>query len=360
LAGIERLLHRPFSVLGGGKIDMLGPLADDNLNTIDDLIEYAFQNEVEDSLCSFLTLNYRGHPSFSMMPSALFYFDRLQCFKGVSTDESMYWCEKLRTIERLSSMIVPPHDDLSSPLNKNLRVVKQTSWPIHFRGVIGKDINAAAHTFVGTNSWSNKEEAVVVVEIIVHLIRDGVSSQSIGVMTPFRAQVALVRQLLRKQNLGGVNVGIIEDYQGVEKDVIVLSLGRSNSYFAKYDVEKRMGLFQQPMRMNVALTRAENLLIVVGNPNAMATDRLWRQWLWFCLRNGLWYGSVDDSCGILDDYASKLRRVVRKLPSDNDFSSPSRSLVGPESMNMDSTDGVEQYMNLVVISSLEHQLRVLK
>ena len=93
--------------------------------------------------------------------------------------------------------------------------------------------------------------------------------------------------------------------------MIILSLTRSNSMFVSSDVERRMGVFQQPKRTNVALTRAENLFIVVGNPLVMSKDPIWRQWLWFCLRNGLWYGDNGGS-EILDWFASnKKYRTVR-------------------------------------------------
>jgi hypothetical protein len=118
-----------------------------------------------------------------------------------------------------------------------------------------------------------------------------VSNRSIGVMAPFRGQVVLIRKLLRlKPSLGGVNVGTIEDYQSVEHDVIILSLTRSNIKFVDQDVENRMGVFRQPKTTNVAMTRAEHLFIVVGNPTTMLYDPIWKQWLLFCLRNGLWFG----------------------------------------------------------------------
>jgi superfamily I DNA and/or RNA helicase len=72
---------------------------------------------------------------------------------------------------------------------------------------------------------------------------------------------------LRTFDLGGVNVGTIEDYQAVERrDVIVLSLTRSNATFVPNDVWSiaRMGVFQQPKRTNVATTRGEKLFIVSG------------------------------------------------------------------------------------------------
>jgi superfamily I DNA and/or RNA helicase len=53
----------------------------------------------------------------------------------------------------------------------------------------------------------------------------------------FRAQVVLIRHLLRTFDRGGVTAGTIEDYQAVERDVIVVSLMRSNAAFVQNDVE---------------------------------------------------------------------------------------------------------------------------
>jgi superfamily I DNA and/or RNA helicase len=114
-------------------------------------------------------------------------------------------------------------------------------------------------------------------------------------MAPFRGQVVLIRKLLRLKNLGAVDVGTVENYQAVERDVIVLSMTRSTHAFVESDMERRMGLFGQAKRSNVALTRAEHLLIVVGDPNTMAKDFVWSQFLWFCLRNGLWYGETGET-----------------------------------------------------------------
>ena len=55
-------------------------------------------------------------------------------------------------------------------------------------------------------------------------------------------------------------------------------------------MKRRMGVYQQPKNANVALTRAENLFIVVADPSSMWKDSCWRQWLRFMCRNGLWYG----------------------------------------------------------------------
>lgn len=273
---LERLLRLPEI---GGRNHLMGPPSEDNWTSLEELIEYSFQRkEDHDHLSVFLSTSYRGHPSFLMMPSKLFYFDKLRSATTVA-DEDLKWCSILRKVEAQSSSV-------------NLTCEKESFWPIHFRGVIGEDRSIAVETgWGGDNSWSNPVEANEVSQIVQCLVSNGVSPQSIGIMAAFRAQVVSIRQLLRKQNLGTVNVGIVEDYQAVEREVIIISLTRSNEEFVKDDADRRVGLFHQPKRMNVALTRSEKVLIVVGNPNLMEKDLAWKEWLKFCFEHGLWYGA---------------------------------------------------------------------
>jgi superfamily I DNA and/or RNA helicase len=156
--------------------------------------------------------------------------------------------------------------------------------------VKGKDTSVAIDTFTGTDSWQNSDEADVAVEIVDALIQNGVAPIKIGVMSPFRGQVVAIRKRCRAKHYHDVNVGTIENFQGVEQDVIILSLTRSNPLFVENDMKRRMGVFGMPKQANVALTRAENLFIVIGNPESMWEDQLWRQWLLWAFRNGLWYG----------------------------------------------------------------------
>lgn len=292
---MERLLQRPVRCLGDGNENMLGP----NLIQMEDWLQYSFERDGQEQLSIFLTTNYRGHASFLMMPSALFYGDKLL---SAGTDKELvngpnYWCEKLRVVEHLSdpaSISITHTADIQS-LPEALEIRKQLSWPMHFRGVVGKDASVTIESFAGGHSWSNLKEAEAVTDIVIALTEQGVSSRSIGVMAPFRGQVVLIRKLLRLKSLGAVDVGTVENYQAVERDVIVLSMTRSTHAFVESDMERRMGLLGQAKRSNVALTRAEHLLIVVGDPKTMAKDFVWSQFLWFCLRNGLWYGETSET-----------------------------------------------------------------
>jgi len=219
------------------------------------------------------------------MPSKLFYFDKLKSARKFSDSADSKWCKALRKLESTSS-------------NVNPKAAKQDSWPIHFRGVLGTDQSTAIESFLGSNSWSNPVEANEIVGIVQSLCESGISTSSIGVMAAFRGQVILIRRVLRERGLGAVNVGIVEDYQAVERDVIIVSLTRSNKAFLDRDVERRVGLFRQVKRMNVALTRAENLLVVVGDPTIMEQDDVWKEWLEFCYHHGFWYGTTGDNSSI--------------------------------------------------------------
>jgi superfamily I DNA and/or RNA helicase len=108
---MERLLRRPVTCVGGGEESLLGPMAQpDYLSTgsLSDLIRYYANVDGQEQLTIFLTQNYRGHPSFLMMPSAFFYFDRLESARDPNPDTNSYWCNKLRAVEALSRPVHAP------------------------------------------------------------------------------------------------------------------------------------------------------------------------------------------------------------------------------------------------------------
>jgi DNA replication ATP-dependent helicase Dna2 len=113
---------------------------------------------------------------------------------------------------------------------------------------------------------SNPEEARVVVELVGSLIRDTrVPPGSIGVVSPFRAQVVLLRQMLEGT---GVSVDTVERFQGGERDIMILSFVRSRG----------TGFVFDDRRLNVAITRARRQLILVAHPELFRKSR----YAWIC------------------------------------------------------------------------------
>jgi hypothetical protein len=106
-----------------------------------------------------------------------------------------------------------------------------------------------------TRSRFNPTELQVVALAVAGLRRAGVTADDIGVITPYSAQVARLRQL---PALEGVECASVNAFQGREKEALVCSFVRSNP-------EGALGFVQDERRLTVALTRARRWLLCVGD-----------------------------------------------------------------------------------------------
>lgn len=142
-------------------------------------------------------------------------------------------------------------------------------------------------------TWYNKGEIRKVVEVIKSMLSDNLLSTPplrpahIGVMAPWREQVWKLREELRKERLHAVDVGTVEDFQGRESRVVIISCVRSNKRFLEEDARRGLGVFHERKRMNVAITRAREVLVVVGNGELLSKDPYWKSFLQFTLRHKL-------------------------------------------------------------------------
>lgn len=141
-------------------------------------------------------------------------------------------------------------------------------------GVVRTELTETAVTFIDTagagyddrqptdsDSRSNPEEAALVVKKVQQLLDAHVAPDNIAVITPYSAQV----QLLREQLPESIEIGSVDGFQGREKEAVIISLVRSN---AKGEV----GFLAETRRMNVALTRARRKLLVIGDSATITTD----------------------------------------------------------------------------------------
>jgi DNA replication ATP-dependent helicase Dna2 len=113
---------------------------------------------------------------------------------------------------------------------------------------------------------SNATEARVVVDLVHSFTHNhGISPTSIGVVSPFRAQVVLLRQMLNGAN---VTVDTVERFQGGERDIMILSFVRSRG----------TGFVFDDRRLNVAITRARRKLVLVAHPELFQKSR----YAWIC------------------------------------------------------------------------------
>jgi DNA replication ATP-dependent helicase Dna2 len=120
----------------------------------------------------------------------------------------------------------------------------------------------------GTGKTS-PEEAQVASIITGELIRRGVGPESIGIITPYRAQQALIREYLTRIGFPtpGLIVNTVDRFQGGEREVIILSLSRSDNVTSFLADRKRL---------NVSLSRARSKLILIGRRSNLITHDLFK------------------------------------------------------------------------------------
>jgi regulator of nonsense transcripts 1 len=192
-----------------------------------------------------LDTQYRMHPGISMFPSDLFYGGKLK--DGVSPPER--------------------------------RPLQGFPWPREEFPVAFIPIIDSVEIDDGV-SKANEAEALEVCHAVVQLLDGGQCTVSdIAVVTPYAAQVRLIRRQLRNllpQGPPFVEVSSTDGFQGREKEAVIFSAVRSNSYGA-------VGFVSDWRRINVSFTRARRALIVVGNPDTLRrgdpdTFGAWLQW----------------------------------------------------------------------------------
>ncbi|CAN0547925.1 unnamed protein product, partial [Ectocarpus sp. 12 AP-2014] len=71
--------------------------------------------------------------------------------------------------------------------------------------------------------------------------------------------------------------------QGGEKKIVIISTTLSKRH--RVEKEGKIGFLGDPKKFNVALTRAQALAVVVGNPNLLAGEEYWKELLMFCKEN---------------------------------------------------------------------------
>lgn len=117
----------------------------------------------------------------------------------------------------------------------------------------------------GADTRRNVAEADVVVQLVRRYMDEyGAPPASIGVVSPFRAQVALIRKMLLDT---GVTVDTVERFQGGERDIMILSMVRPQGSDFVFDER----------RFNVAITRARRKLVFVAHPDLFQNSRY--EWL---------------------------------------------------------------------------------
>ena len=142
--------------------------------------------------------------------------------------------------------------------------------------------DADAEEFVGESFGRiNKKEAEQTLDILkqyftkigkTRILEERID---VGVISPYRAQVQYLRHLVKRDAFfkpyrSLISINTVDGFQGQERDVILISLVRSND-------DGQIGFLRDLRRMNVAITRARMKLIILGNPDTMTRHPFYRK-----------------------------------------------------------------------------------
>uniref|UniRef100_A0A8C9W2S8 RNA helicase n=1 Tax=Scleropages formosus TaxID=113540 RepID=A0A8C9W2S8_SCLFO len=225
----------------------------------------------DEHFVSKLLHNYRSHPAILRIPNELFYDGELQVFADHHLRESCCTWEHL------------PKKD----------------FPVVFHGAMGRDEREA-----NSPSFFNVTEIHILMDYLKKLLQTQgkkglatLSPKEIGIITPYRKQVEKINKAIRidkelnqLKNIKELKVGSVEEFQGQERKVIMVSTVRSSATYVKMDKEFNLGFLTNEKRFNVAMTRAKALLIVVGNPVILNKDLIWKRFIHYCKAEGGYTG----------------------------------------------------------------------
>uniref|UniRef100_A0A7R9YTI7 AAA+ ATPase domain-containing protein n=1 Tax=Chlamydomonas euryale TaxID=1486919 RepID=A0A7R9YTI7_9CHLO len=113
------------------------------------------------------------------------------------------------------------------------------------------------------DSRTNLGEAKAVIAHVERLIAAGIAPESIGIITPYNAQVALLKELRPDSVAKALEVSSVDGFQGREKEAIVISAVRCNA-------AQQVGFLADRRRMNVAVTRARRHCAIVCDTETLS------------------------------------------------------------------------------------------
>ena len=111
-------------------------------------------------------------------------------------------------------------------------------------------------------SKSNPYEAEYIVKLYKYLIQQGYLNSQITVLTFYLGQLFLLKQQFKKEEIFNVKISTVDNYQGEENDIILLSLVRSNN-------ENKIGFLNNFNRVCVSFSRAKIGFYIIGNINCL-------------------------------------------------------------------------------------------
>jgi len=213
--------------------------------------------EAPGSIRSLLRTQYRMHETIMGFSSCTFYDNRLEA------DETV----RRHTLADLGVTrdALPTHER---------REILDPGAPLVF--VDTSVLDAPEHQRPGSHSRENPHEAEIVTRLATELLEAGVAPAQIAVISPYDDQVDRIDEQI---GVNEVEVDTVDGFQGREKEVVLVSLVRSND-------RGSIGFLDEPRRFNVAVTRARRKAVVVGDADTVTTSDVYDAFLRYARGEG--------------------------------------------------------------------------
>lgn len=208
------------------------------------------------SIKRMLKVQYRMHAQICAFPSKTLYGSKLQSHSSVAA----------RLLQDLPNTHADSEEDVKDML--------QT--PVVFFDTAGCEYFERLDGDGDEGSRCNENEVTIVKNWVEKLVEVGIQPKQIAIITPYQAQVTLLTSTLRPTYGPDLEIGTVDGMQGREKEVIIISLVRSND-------TREVGFLKEKRRMNVAMTRAKRHLCIVGDSSTVCHGgsylKKWLAWL---------------------------------------------------------------------------------
>ncbi len=197
---------------------------------------------ISDECKQTLTVQYRMHPCIGSMISQIFYDGQVQ--------NGIYANERTLNLTKLSfkpmTWISTSSIDRKQRFEQKVRIAN------------------------GGNSYRNPLEVDIICGYLKQLDQEtAIKDYSIGIITPYRAQLNLIQKRIKSLSLENVQVEVntVDAFQGSQKDIILYSTVRSSD-------KAIIGFLKEEARLNVSFSRAKSVLIIVGDMDFLNNEKI--------------------------------------------------------------------------------------
>lgn len=109
------------------------------------------------------------------------------------------------------------------------------------------------------------------------------AADDIGIITPYAQQVKKIRALITAAESALPKIGTVEEFQGQERKIILLSTVRTSQRQLPIDERYSLGFVRSPERLNVAISRARALLVIFGSQKLLSQNQNWKSLIENCI-----------------------------------------------------------------------------